>query len=68
MYNTCIKISGRVGYRPSWLWAEFVWAELVMGRVCHGPRCPVTVACFRNVMINQLSVFDFLITQIVFRI
>ena len=29
--------SGRVGYGPSWLWAEFVWAELVMGRVCHGP-------------------------------
>ena len=37
MYNAYIKNSGRVGYGPSWLWAEFVWTELVMGRVCHGP-------------------------------
>ena len=26
-----------INYGPSLLCAEFVWAELVMGRVCHGP-------------------------------
>ena len=24
-------------YGPSLLWAEFVWDDLVMGRVCNGP-------------------------------
>ena len=25
---------GRNGYKPKWL-----WAEIVMGRNCHGPKC-----------------------------
>ena len=31
------RFGGRVGYGPSWLWAEFV---IQFGRVCYGPRCP----------------------------
>ena len=25
-------------YGPKWLWAEMVWAEMVMGRNGHGPK------------------------------
>ena len=34
---------GRVGYGPSLYGPSWLWAEFVMGRVCYGPRCPVTV-------------------------
>ena len=29
---------GRNGYGPKWLWAEMVWAEMVMCRNGHGPK------------------------------
>ena len=31
------KITTNIEYGPSLLWAEFVWDDLVMGRVCNGP-------------------------------
>ena len=40
---------GRVCYWPSLSWAEFV-----MGRVCLGPRCPVTITTF-NVNRSDIS-------------
>ena len=26
-------VLGRLGFGPSWFWADLVWAELVLGRV-----------------------------------
>ena len=34
---------GRVGYGPSLYGPSWLWAEFVMGRVCYGSRCPVTL-------------------------
>ena len=28
---------------PSLYGSSLLWAEFVMGRVCYGPRCPVTI-------------------------
>ena len=33
---------GRVSYGPSLCRPALLWAEFAMGRVCYGPRCPVT--------------------------
>ena len=32
----------RVCYGPSLYRPTLLWAEFAMGRVCYGPRCPVT--------------------------
>ena len=34
---------GRDCHGPSLYGPSLLWAEFVMGRVCYGPRCPVTV-------------------------
>ena len=38
---------GRVCHWPSLYGPSLLWAEFVMGRVCYGPSCPVTLVCTR---------------------
>ena len=33
-------------YGPSLCRLTLLWAEFAMGRVCYGPRCPVTSTLF----------------------
>ena len=40
---------GRVGHGPSLYGPSWLLAAFVMGRVCYGPRCPVTLMRLRVV-------------------
>ena len=45
----------RVCYGPSLCRPTLLWAEFAMGRVCFGPRCPVTHACYYRFWPGDIS-------------